>query len=851
MRTLLALVFVCLASLAHASTPLGLAGSANHPQPQAVPGAAAAIAGGTWTTSSTTIPITTAYAASNIVAGAWVYDDMVGTAGGSSGYIGMVQSYSGGTLTLTATAANASAGSTDRLRFFAQTYPGCQAAPSTFGNIWYFDPVNGQSEAAMAASGSFTGTISGGTTLTVGTVTGTALAAGQFVFGSGVAANTKIVSGSGTTWVITPSQSNLGPIAMTTNGISLNPAVNPHQGDVNHPWGTNLGVIYQSSVPLGFPFALLNTGHGATGSSPIAPGDEILIQPGNVTGTNLSFNGFFSQNNPAVTLAAADPSNPPVFAGLEFAGTGGWVVKGIKIQGAAFGGYLLFMSGSGTTQASDIIIDHVTIQSADPATFAGWTQAQWAANAFQGIKASNTRTSASTNLLNCISVTNSVITGVGNAVNLFTPNSYLANNEISFTTGDLLDYAENNQIIYKNYLHDPICTVPSGTSICGGFHPDGMQGQLGNIIAGVPSGLNPGGPFNLYQNITIDGNTIVRQTGSAITAQPSFANYMQGIDAFDSQWKNVQVTNNILITGSCYGIAGLTAQTNSIIANNTALYDGYGPLPGGCAPGSSFGGVSHEAPEGVNDVIANTIATPIGSPFPCTVPWCNYYGNYSNANLFTIQSVFNNFVPAGQSTATLTTVNPASVTFTGNSVGGTLTITSTPSGYVPIGAYLSGTGVTNATQITAQLSGPAGGASGSTYTLGGGSSFSSTTVTAKYGVMVISGTVTGVPAFLGQSVVQASPLVVLIDDLGASSGGAGTYYVNLENAQWFGTIPTLTSQTVNLSAQTNNAPITSYDLTLAPSSPAAGIGDCFYAPPYNFNGLPRTCVNGHVDAGAY
>jgi len=51
----------------------------------------------------------------------------------------------------------------------------------------------------------FPGSISG-TTMTVGTVTGLPLAAGRQVFGPGVAPNTIIKSGSGTSWQVTPSQ---------------------------------------------------------------------------------------------------------------------------------------------------------------------------------------------------------------------------------------------------------------------------------------------------------------------------------------------------------------------------------------------------------------------------------------------------------------------------------------------------------------------------------------------------------------------------------------------------------------------------------------------------------------------
>lgn len=68
-------------------------------------------------------------------------------------------------------------------------------------------------EAAGAPAASFTGTISG-TALTVSSVTGT-IAAGQLLDGVGTTAGTYIVSGSGTSWVVSVSQT-VGPSAMTT-----------------------------------------------------------------------------------------------------------------------------------------------------------------------------------------------------------------------------------------------------------------------------------------------------------------------------------------------------------------------------------------------------------------------------------------------------------------------------------------------------------------------------------------------------------------------------------------------------------------------------------------------------------
>lgn len=60
----------------------------------------------------------------------------------------------------------------------------------------------------------FTGTISG-TTLTVASVTSGALAAGQYIYGPGVAPGTFLVSGAGTTWTLNFSQTVATAVAMS------------------------------------------------------------------------------------------------------------------------------------------------------------------------------------------------------------------------------------------------------------------------------------------------------------------------------------------------------------------------------------------------------------------------------------------------------------------------------------------------------------------------------------------------------------------------------------------------------------------------------------------------------------
>ena len=173
----------------------------------------------------------------------------------------------------------------------------------------------------------FTGTISGGTTLTVSGVTG-ALAIGQSVYaaavgpGAVVLPGTTITGGSGTTWTISPSQSALGPIAMssaanstlawTTSGLVSRTSDGGFEGTFNFA-GPGSGVEGSSGILVigGLPYQCGSgqlsspprymTGMSSVGSGvavvPAPAGAQIWLQTPTSTGT-----AYLSNSN--VTNAA-------------------------------------------------------------------------------------------------------------------------------------------------------------------------------------------------------------------------------------------------------------------------------------------------------------------------------------------------------------------------------------------------------------------------------------------------------------------------------------------------------------------------------------------------------------------
>jgi hypothetical protein len=121
---------------------------------------------------------------------------------------------------------------------------------------------------------------------------------------------------------------------------------------------------------------------------------------------------------------------------------------------------------------------------------------------------------------------------------------------------------------------------------------DGMQGYPG-----------------AFTNVVIDSNRIIRQTDPNLP----FPNYLQGIDAFDGDWMNLTVTNNVVVTSSCHGITYGSVHGGKI-ANNTVLDDGTDAVTKAsagkvkCRPGITVNDKTHQGSSSNDVIIRNNIA---------------------------------------------------------------------------------------------------------------------------------------------------------------------------------------------------------------------------------------------------
>lgn len=129
-------------------------------------------------------------------------------------------------------------------------------------------------------------------------------------------------------------------------------------------------------------------------------------------------------------------------------------------------------------------------------------------------------------------------------------NKVLARNtELAYIVGqDGVDFAGYNGIVDGIYMHDGI---DSGT----GLHFDGMQGQP-----------NSGKQEQVSAHWKFTNNRIIRQTDAKL----KYPTYLQGMSAFDGQWDDVLVENNLIVTEHWH-CSTFSGGSNITWKNNTCL----------------------------------------------------------------------------------------------------------------------------------------------------------------------------------------------------------------------------------------------------------------------------------------
>ncbi len=381
-------------------------------------------------------------------------------------------------------------------------------------------------------------------------------------------------------------------------------------GSQAHPWNSLNAVISSQSWVSTFPVAgytrpllssipYLHVVNGKrvivadeTGNPPVRPGDTIMLMKGDYGDVVVGIYNTQAPNSDFVTVKAA-PGQTPMFSTLYIRSTNKWVFDGVKVQ-SLFGtnnskqGLVTVTDQGAAHPTSDIILQNMEISTTD--SIDGWTKEQWVAQGRIGYREVGSPGDGTNGVpyTTCVAMAGSHIHNVRFGALLMGNNSTLSHNEIDHFGDDGIDYGASNISITHNYIHDNF-------DIGDGNHEDVAQGQNGPLLRGVP--------YNHFSNILIDSNLAIRQTDPKLT----FATYLQGIDAFDEEWTNVAVTNNVIVTTACWGIFFSSVHNGKII-NNTVLADDLMPTPGNCKPAVAVGDKTHQGPSSNDVIIRNNIA---------------------------------------------------------------------------------------------------------------------------------------------------------------------------------------------------------------------------------------------------
>lgn len=268
------------------------------------------------------------------------------------------------------------------------------------------------------------------------------------------------------------------------------------------------------------------------------PGDTIYVMNGEYDRPLIN-----TKNTGFVKIAAA-PGQKPTIKGFAISNGSKWIISGFNIHRPRNGeGITSAMITFGGT-VSDIIIDNNNIYGAPDVS--AMTQEQWRNYALPGVMARAADTS------NCVHITNNIFTNTyATAVGLFINKSLFSHNTIDNFLNDGIQFGADDLLIADN-------RITNGNDPGDGLHMDGMQGF-------TPGGANM---KQYVKNVTITRNVVIRQTNPNL----KFPSYMQGISAFDRDWTNLEVSNNIVVTNAYHGMFWGMVH-HSRVVNNVVVSD--------------------------------------------------------------------------------------------------------------------------------------------------------------------------------------------------------------------------------------------------------------------------------------
>jgi hypothetical protein len=398
-------------------------------------------------------------------------------------------------------------------------------------------------------------------------------------------------------------------------------------GSLSKPWKTLQTVIDTKVATNKYTNGVVAA---VNASGPIHPGDTIYLKTGNYGA--LSVKGL--ENSDFITVTAA-PGATPVLSTLAIYGQK-WIFSNLSIistKTQAFTNLVQVLDNSLYGPNSNIILDHNTISSS-PGSLASWTLANWQSSAvYRGIILDKITNSS---LSKCMSLTSNAISMVNFAMVIEVDSTLFEQNTIDGFGDDGVDIAANNVKVSNNLIVNSL-------DLADGNHNDAIQGYPGRNTASSTD----------FSNVLIQGNVVIRQTNPALPQFNGHESTLQGISAFDEDWNNLQVLNNLVVVNSYHGLSFASVH-GGVIASNTVLNDGtIGPNDSiNAAPDNyqtfiDINNLSHEGTSTNNLIVENNIADIIEQNTASSTFMNNVAGiqfNYFPTATSTIQNVTTNGV---------------------------------------------------------------------------------------------------------------------------------------------------------------------------------------------------------------
>ena len=333
-------------------------------------------------------------------------------------------------------------------------------------------------------------------------------------------------------------------------------------GTLAAPWD-NLQALTgnNSGTPSsGYTQILLSTAPGGNGSSPVIPGDLILVNTGSYGAVSLGVSTAIA-NSPAITIKA-NTGQTPLFTTLAAQEMTGLHLEGLKVQGtgAGNGGLVYIADNSVAHSTSDIILENMDISSASVATADTWSsKATWVANARPGVMFFSQAGENPSTAMTCVSVVNSHIYVVSNpsqfgSIELEAGSSLIQGNEIDHFYAFGIKFYESNYAIGNNYIHDVVQTASAPI-----FYA---------IFQGIDSTLDP---TEWQSNVYLYNNKAIENADANLlsTFQGSLSAYLNST----GDVTNFVALDNLMDgSGSCAICAGNAH--NFVVANNSSMYSG-------------------------------------------------------------------------------------------------------------------------------------------------------------------------------------------------------------------------------------------------------------------------------------